>query len=112
MSPARWGGLSGMVIISGSLHVRPAQRAAYLDRCRTVVEQARSAPGCLDFALSADLLDPGRVNVLERWSSAAAVEDFRGDGPDDDQSALLVGAEVDQFTVTAEQRLAGAAAVG
>lgn len=108
MSPRRDPGLSGMVIISGSLHVRPAQRAAYLDRCRTVVEQARSSPGCLDFGLSADLLDPGRVNVSERWASVAAVEDFRGDGPADDRTAMLVGAEVSQFVVTAEQRLTGA----
>ena len=29
----------------------------------------RQAPGCLDFSLSADLLDPGRINVYERWRS-------------------------------------------
>ena len=108
MSPARGAGLSGMVIISGSLHVRPAQRAAYLDSCRSVVEQARSSPGCLDFALSADLLDPGRVNVLERWTSLTAVEDFRGESPADDQPVPLVGAEVDQFEVSAGRRLTGA----
>jgi len=108
MSPGCRAGLSGMVIISGSVHVRPAQRAAYLDTCRPVVEQARCSPGCLDFALSADLLDPGRVNVLERWSSVAAVEAFRGEGPAEDQAAVLVGAEVSQFEVTAEQALTGA----
>lgn len=79
-----------MVIVSGFLHVRPAQRAAHLDTCRDVVEQARSAAGCLDFAISADLLDPGRVNVFERWTSVAAVEGFRGAGPGDDQSSMLV----------------------
>lgn len=98
-------GLSGMVIVSGSLHVRPAQRAAYLDTCRDVVEHARSAAGCLDFAICADLLDPGRVNVSERWSSVTAVEAFRGAGAGDDQSWMLVGAEVSQFEVVAEQRL-------
>jgi hypothetical protein len=28
-----------------------------------VVEKARRADGCLDFAITADLLDPGRVNL-------------------------------------------------
>ena len=94
-----------MVIVSGFLHVRPHLRAAYLDGCRAVVEQARSSPGCLDFDLSPDLLGPGRINVLERWVSVEAVEECRGTGPADDQSAVLVGAEISQFEVSAEQRL-------
>ena len=67
MWPMSSGGSAGqraMVIVSGFLHVRPDLRAAYLGGCRAVVEQARSSPGCLDFALSPDLLDPGRVNIL------------------------------------------------
>jgi quinol monooxygenase YgiN len=94
-----------MVIVSGYVHVRPHLRAAYLDGCRAVVEQARSSPGCLDFALSPDLLDPGRVNILERWVSVEAVEECRGTGPADEQSAMLLGAEVSQFQVSGEQRL-------
>ena len=105
MSSAGPAGLRAMVIVSGFLHVPPARRAADLDGCRAVVEQARSAPGCLDFALSADLLDPGRVNVLERWSSAACVEEFRGAGTPGEQAALLLDAEVSQFEVSGEQRL-------
>jgi quinol monooxygenase YgiN len=108
MSSPRRAGLSAMVIVSGFLHVRPAFRAAYLERCRAVVERARLSAGCLDFALSADLLDPGRVNVLERWSCPEAVEDFRGEGPPDELSAMLLGAEVGQFAVTAAGQLAGA----
>ncbi len=111
MSSSPRTGLSGMVIVSGFLHVRPASRAAYLERCRAVVERARSSAGCLDFALSADLLDPGRVNVLERWSCPAAVEDFRGEGPPDDLSTMLLDVEVSQFEVTAAPRLSGAEAV-
>jgi hypothetical protein len=43
---------------------------------------ARITAGCLDFALSADLIAPGRINVLERRESQAAVEAFRGSGVD------------------------------
>ena len=31
-----------------------------------IVEQARRVVGCLDVAIRADLLDPGRVNIFER----------------------------------------------
>jgi hypothetical protein len=40
--------------------VAPAARANYLAGCTEVVRQARSTAGRLDFAISADLLDPGR----------------------------------------------------
>lgn len=41
------------------------------------VEQGRRAAGCLDIAISADLIDPGRINIFERWESQEAVETFR-----------------------------------
>jgi quinol monooxygenase YgiN len=31
--------------------------------------------------ITADLLDPGRVNLFERWESQAAVETFRRSAP-------------------------------
>ena len=37
--------------------------------------------GCLDIAIMADLLDPGRVNLFERWESQAAVTTFRRSAP-------------------------------
>ena len=46
-----------MVIVSGHLIVGIEVRDDYLAGCADVVEQARRAPGCLDFALSGDLLD-------------------------------------------------------
>lgn len=56
-----------MVIVAGQLIVGPGMRDGYLAGCAEVVEQARAAAGCLDFTISADLLDPARINVLERW---------------------------------------------
>ena len=55
----------------------------------SVVEKARQADGCLDFAITADLLDPGRVNLFERWEKQAAVEAFRGSGPSNKQGAAI-----------------------
>ncbi len=58
-----------MVIVAGHITVEPQQRESYLAGCVSVVEQARGTAGCLDFAITADLIDPGRVNIFERWES-------------------------------------------
>jgi len=93
------------VVVAGHLMVDPDTRDDYLAGCLDVVRQARDTPGCLDFAISADVLDPGRVNVYERWVSRAAVEAFRGSGPSDDQGAALLWASVAEYDVAAERFL-------
>jgi quinol monooxygenase YgiN len=94
-----------MVIVAGHLVVDPQQRDDYLSGCVDVVRQARRTPGCLDFALSADPVDPGRVNIFERWESQAAVEAFRGSGPSDEQGASIVTASVAEYDVEGERTL-------
>lgn len=92
-------GPNSMVIVSGHLLVAAESRDSYLETCREVVEQARAAAGCLDFSLATDLLDPGRINILERWETQAAVEAFRGAGVDDDQAAIILSASVAEYEV-------------
>jgi quinol monooxygenase YgiN len=94
-----------MVIVAGYLVIEHLQRDRYLAGCQGVVEQARQTPGCLDFAISADLLDPNRVNVFERWESQAAVDAFRGGGPSDEQHGSIVSASVSEYDLHAERRL-------
>ena len=94
-----------MVIVAGHVVVDPEQRDDYLSECVEVVRQARRTPGCLDFALSADPLEPGRVNIFERWESQAAVEAFRGSGPSDDQGAAIVAASVAEYDIADERTL-------
>lgn len=88
-----------MIIVAGHLVVDPDGRAEYLAGCVDAVRAARAAPGCLDFALGADLLDPARVNVLERWTTPEALAAFRGGGPDDGQLDAIRGFAIDEFTV-------------
>ena len=88
-----------MLIVAGHIAVEPTERNSYLAGCVEVVEQARRAPGCLDFAVTADLVDTGRIDVYERWESRAAAEAFRGDGPSDDQNAAIVSASVAEYEV-------------
>ena len=98
-----------MVIVAGHVVVDPTELDDYLAGFVEVVRQARRTPGCLDFSLSADLLEPGRINVFERWESQAALEAFRGSGPSDGQGAAIVSAEVAEFDVTSEGNLDDAA---
>ncbi|GAA0273050.1 putative quinol monooxygenase [Cryptosporangium japonicum] len=88
-----------MVIVAGQIVVAAADREAYLAGCVKVVELARAAEGCLDFSIAADLVDPGRINVFERWESQEAVEAFRGSGPEEGQSAAMLSASVAEYDV-------------
>ena len=94
-----------MVIVAGHIEVDPQQRGDYLSGCVEVVRLARRTAGCLDFAISADPVDPGRVNIFERWDSRAAVEAFRGSGPSDEQGAAIRAASVAEYDVEAERTL-------
>jgi quinol monooxygenase YgiN len=98
-----------VVIVAGHVVVDPTERDDYLSGFVEVVRQARRTPGCLDFSLSADLIEPGRINVFERWESQAALEAFRGSGPNDEQGAAIVSAEVAEYDVTCERNLDDAA---
>jgi quinol monooxygenase YgiN len=94
-----------MVIVAGFLIVDPLEREAYLAGCQEVVRQARMARGCLDFTISADLLEANRIDIFERWESRAAVEEFRGSGPSDEQQGSIISASVCEYDVSNEKRL-------
>jgi quinol monooxygenase YgiN len=96
-----------MIIVAGWLRVAAEHRDAYLESCRAVVEAARATPGCVEFSVSADLLDAERVNVFEQWESTDAVERFRGSGPSDDQQAMILGAHVVQHEIASSTDLTG-----
>lgn len=88
-----------MIVVAGWIRVAAEQREGYLDSCRGVVAAARRAPGCLDFSIAADLVDPERIAIFEQWESVAAVEAFRGAGPSDEQQGEILEAHVAQHEV-------------
>ena len=81
-----------MLIIAGYYFVDAAQRDAYVAAFRDLVQRARAAPGCLDVAITADTVDPRRVNNYERWESEDALAAFRAvaDPPELDVDMLDV----------------------
>jgi len=96
-----------MVIVSGHVTVEPRQREAYLAGCVRIVERSRSLAGCLDFAISADLVDSGRVNIYERWESQAAVESARSSAPGDDLDAAMLSVSVAEYDIADVRPLFG-----
>jgi len=62
-----------MIVIEGSVRIAPHK----LEEARAVMEAmilaSRAEPGCIDYAYSIDVLDPGLVRVTERWESREAL---------------------------------------
>jgi quinol monooxygenase YgiN len=57
-----------VIIIAGysrtkTIHERDAAVAAFAD----MVGRARKSDGCLDLSISADSVDPNRINLFECW---------------------------------------------
>ena len=89
-----------MVIVAGHATVEPHQREAYLAESGMIVEQARRmSTGCLDVAVSADLIDPRRVNIFERWESQAVLETFRRNSLSNQQFPAVLSLSLAEYDV-------------
>jgi quinol monooxygenase YgiN len=88
-----------MIIVSGRIHVRLGFRTEFLKLSAEAITTARRTEGCRDFVVAADPIEPDRVNVYEEWETEEALQKFRGEGPGQDLSSLILTAEVTQHTV-------------
>lgn len=86
-----------MVIVSGKIYVQPGTREVFVAQASQAVEAARQTKGCRDFVVAADPVEASRVNVYEEWDSVEALLAFRGDGPGDDLSSMIVRADVHEY---------------
>lgn len=67
-----------MIIIAGHSLVKNAvERDAAVVAFATMVERARKQDGCLDLSISADAVDPERVNLFECWRDQQALDAWR-----------------------------------
>lgn len=89
-----------MLIVAGYLEVEAADRDAYVAECESVVEAARAADGCLDFSITADSVDDGRIRIYERWESEERLLAFRGSGPSGGQQTRIIAADVKRFAIS------------
>ena len=88
-----------MLIIAGQTVLAAADRQTYLDLTHDVARQARATEGCLDFAQSADSIDPTRVNIFERWTAEEPMVAFREMDHQELPLPPIVGADVKRYVI-------------
>lgn len=86
-----------MVIIAGFLLVDHDDRDAFVEAHRDLVERARYFDGCLDLAITADAVDPRRVDNLEVWESVEALDAWRAQSNPPDTGIVPVDAQMRRF---------------
>ncbi len=57
-----------MVIVAGWMELDPDKREAFLAGRIEGMRTSRAEPGCLEYTMSADPVDPRRVVLFERWA--------------------------------------------
>jgi len=65
-----------MIIIAGHLLVDEADRDRYVEAHRDLVSRARAFDGCIDLAITADTLDPRRINNFEVWRDSEVLDSW------------------------------------
>jgi quinol monooxygenase YgiN len=66
-----------MIIIAGYSLVAADERDRFVAAHRDLVTRARRFDGCLDVSISADPVDPRRINAMEVWRDAEALDGWR-----------------------------------
>jgi quinol monooxygenase YgiN len=90
-----------MLIIAGSIEVPKEQRDTFVTAHQDLVKRARQAPGCLDVAITADPVDPGRVNSYERWQSWSDVHAWRAVANAPDMGTTILRDDVQAYEIAA-----------
>jgi quinol monooxygenase YgiN len=63
-----------MLIVAGTFTVDPERRAEFLESRVEAIHTSRGEKGCLQYAMSADAVDPAVVRLFEVWSSRADLQ--------------------------------------
>ena len=67
-----------MIIIAGHTRAETAiERDAAVAAFAEMAARARTQDGCIDFAISADAVDPERSNILEIWRDQQSLDAWR-----------------------------------
>lgn len=76
-----------MVIIAGHELVDAEKRDRVVEARRDLVFRAREFGGCLHVAITADSVDPERINSVEVWRDSRTMEHWRGqaNAPDSEE---------------------------
>ena len=62
-----------MIVVAGSVPVRPDRRDEAVRVALTMAEATRAEKGCLSYRFYADLADPNTFLIFEEWESDEAL---------------------------------------
>jgi quinol monooxygenase YgiN len=88
------------VIVAGKVYVDPAVRYRAIAAHQEIVDRAREYPGCLDVSMSADSVEPGRVNLFEYWESHEVLDAWRAIAPAPTEHFELLDVQVFKHEVS------------
>jgi quinol monooxygenase YgiN len=83
-----------VIIISGTITLKPGQRERFLQMSEEAMTAARKAPGCRAFVVAADPIEPDLANIYEEWEREEDLTAFRGEGPSGDMRSMIATANV------------------
>ena len=63
-----------LLVVAGDVEIDPAHRDRAIEAARAVMAATRQEPGCLEYTIAADVDDPARFVIVEKWASAEALE--------------------------------------
>ena len=66
-----------MIIIAGYELVSATVRNKYVEAFNDMVSRAREFDGCVHLAITADSVDPERINTVEIWRDAEVLAKWR-----------------------------------
>jgi quinol monooxygenase YgiN len=89
-----------MIIIAGYLLVHAGDRDRYVREHRDLTERARAFHGCVDLAITADPVDPQRVNNIEVWESSQALDAWRAQANVPNHGIAITGGHMQRYDAT------------
>jgi len=63
-----------MILINGYIRVAPVSAAKIKDAAAKLVAATREESGCLAYAFSEDISEPGLIHIAERWADQASLD--------------------------------------
>jgi quinol monooxygenase YgiN len=100
-----------VLIVAGMFEVEPDRRQEFLTDREDSMRKSRAEPGCLEYVMSADPIDPGRVVLLERWADQQSLDvhlsAMQGAPPPPAEGVALKSAVVTVYDVSGERSLLG-----
>ncbi len=96
-----------MVIVAGTFTVDPDQRAEFLEGRVESINASRQDRGCVQYAMSADAVDPAIVRLFEIGSSEADLQThldrMRSAAPPPEGGVPVLGIDIKKFLHAEEQ---------